>query len=41
MTWLWTGTTFEMGDERKKIRDETPAGRSHQTQEEKGSRDRI
>lgn len=33
MTWLCTGTTFEMGDERKKRRDETPAWRSYRVQE--------
>lgn len=33
MAWLWTGTTFEMGEERKKRRDETPAWRSYCMQE--------
>lgn len=33
MTLLWTGATFEKGDERKKRRDETPVWRSHLMQD--------
>lgn len=33
MTLLWTGATFEKGDERKKRKGETPAWRSHRMQE--------
>ena len=32
MTWVWTGTIFEIRDERNKRRDERPAWRSHRTQ---------